>query len=158
MPLPPFIFYMKQAIIGIGNPLMGDDGAGIAVLNLLKQRKSELPEDIDYVEMGTGGINLVHVLADYDKVVLIDAAKFGGQPAEIRKFRPDEVHTLKTQGYSLHDWDLFTSLDISKKMGELPDDIIIFSVQIIDASPVDHMTPQVEKAVVEMAGMIVDLF
>ncbi|MCK5038275.1 MAG: hydrogenase maturation protease [Thermoplasmata archaeon] len=149
---------MKQAIIGIGNPLMGDDGAGIAVLNKLKGRKSELPEDIDYVEMGTGGINLVHVIADYDRVVIIDAAQFGGQPAEVRKFRPDEVQTLKTQGYSLHDWDLFTSLDISKRMGELPEEIWVISVQMIDASPVDHMTSQVEEAVEEMVGLVIDLF
>ena len=149
---------MKQAIIGIGNPLMGDDGAGIAVLNKLKGRKSELPEDIDYVEMGTGGINLVHVIADYDRVVIIDAAQFGGQPAEVRKFRPDEVQTLKTQGYSLHDWDLFTSLDISKKMGELPEEIWVISVQMIDASPVNYMTPQVDAAVEEMVGLVIDLF
>ena len=149
---------MKTAIIGIGNPLMGDDGAGIAVLNKLKGRKSELPGDIDYIEMGTGGIDLVHILADYDRVVIIDAAEFGGQPAEVRKFRPSEVKTLKTQGYSLHDWDLFTSLEISKRMGELPDDIWVVSVQMVDASPVDHMPPQVEAAVEEMVEMVLGLF
>ncbi len=148
---------MKQAIIGIGNPLMADDGAGIAVLNRLKDRKADLPEDMDFIEMGTGGINLVHVLADYDKVVIIDAAEFGGQPAEVRCFRPDEVHTLKTQGYSLHDWDLFTTLDISKKMGELPEDIWIVSVQMIDTSPVDHMCPLVIRAVPEMVKIVLEL-
>ena len=115
---------MKQAIIGIGNPLMGDDGAGIATLDLLKERKADLPADLDYIEMGTGGINLVHVLADYDKVVILDAGQFGGAPGEVRKFQPEDVHSIKTQGYSLHDWDLFTSLEISKRMGELPEESI----------------------------------
>ncbi len=130
---------------------MGDDGAGLAVLSRLQA--DPLP-DVKLIELGTGGINLVHELAGLDRAIIIDAADFGGDPGEIRKFKPDEVRSLKTQGYSLHDWDLFTTLDISKKMGELPDEIIIFAIQVVETGHKEGLSPHVVGAVPEVARMI----
>lgn len=143
----------RKAVIGIGNPLRGDDGAGIAVLELL----SSLPDKgVRLIELGTGGINLVHELAGLDSAVIVDAAEFGGRPGEIKAFSPDDVKSLKTVGYSLHDWDLFTSIDISKRMGECPDNLRIVVVQPVELGPVEGLSAPVKDALKELARTVIE--
>ena len=52
---------MKAGIIGVGNPLRRDDGIGIVLLEKLIEKKSDLPEGIEYIDGGTGGMNLLHI-------------------------------------------------------------------------------------------------
>ncbi len=141
----------RVAVIGIGNTLMGDDGAGVEVLAMLKGR---VPEGVDIVELGTGGINLVHVMAGYDSVVIIDAGDFGGWPGEIRAFEPDDVQSVKTVGYSLHDWDIFTSIGISKKTGDCPGKIRIVAIQPENLKMGEGLSETVKSKLQELADTV----
>jgi len=71
-----------MAVIGIGNPLMRDDGAGLSVIDLLSRE----PKNVAIVDAGTGGMMLLHILPDLDVAVIVDAVDFGGKPGEIRTF------------------------------------------------------------------------
>ena len=142
----------KAAIIGIGNILMSDDGAGIAVLDIIRKKDT----GVQIVELATGGINLVHELVKYDSVIIIDAGNFGGQPGDIQVFKPEEVKSLKTVGYSLHDWDLFTSIELSKKMGEAPDIILIVAIQPKSLEPVEGLSEIVSNKIPELAETVIN--
>ena len=50
----------KIGVIGIGNPLRRDDGIGILLLEKLVERKENMPDDIEYIDGGTGGMNRNH--------------------------------------------------------------------------------------------------
>ena len=63
----------KTLILGLGNPLSGDDGFGAQVLGFLHQEGTELPSHITLVDAHTDLLNHIESFADYDKVVLIDA-------------------------------------------------------------------------------------
>jgi len=56
----------KIGVIGIGNPLRKDDGIGIVLLEKLVEIKDDLPDDIEYIDGGTGGMNLLHLFARFD--------------------------------------------------------------------------------------------
>jgi hydrogenase maturation protease len=60
------------AIIGVGNVLLGDDGFGPSVIRRLERRWC-WPADVELVDVGTGGLELLHHLLDREQVVLIDA-------------------------------------------------------------------------------------
>ena len=116
----------RIAIIGIGNPMMADDGIGPRLISELED--AEL--GVDLIDMGTGGMQLVHVLAGYDAVIIIDSADMGLSPGESRVFVPEDVVSLKeTRAYSLHDWDVMRSIQISRELGEAPEKILILAVQ-----------------------------
>jgi hydrogenase maturation protease len=116
----------RMAIIGVGNPMMADDGIGPRLISELEGSVS----GVDLIDIGTGGMQLVHVLARYDSVVIIDAAEMGLAPREYRIFSPGDVVSFKeTRSYSLHDWDLMRSIEISRQLGEAPEKILIFAVQ-----------------------------
>jgi len=120
---------MRTAVIGIGNELMGDDSIGPRVVRSLIERKV-LPSDIELIDEGRGGMRLIHHIKDIEKLILIDAADIDKEPGDWMVFRPEEVESIKDiSGTNVHEWDLLKLLDLSKMMGECPDDIRILAIQ-----------------------------
>lgn len=120
---------MKILIVGVGNEIMGDDGIGPAVINEL-ERLDQLPSCVDLLDEGAGGMRIIHDIEGYDKVLIIDAADFGGEPGEHRMFRPEEVSTKKElSGRSLHEMDLIKTIELARLMGTAPGEIWIMAVQ-----------------------------
>jgi hydrogenase maturation protease len=127
-------------VAGIGSVLMGDEGVGVFVLRrLLAERggigpigpiRPILPSGIDFVELGTGGIALVHQLAGRRKAVIIDCAKMGEEPGTIRRFTPEEIRSRKVvTGGSLHEGDVLGIIDLAKSLGQAPPEIVIFGIE-----------------------------
>lgn len=134
----------RTAVIGIGNPMMSDDGIGPRVVSEFE----DPVRGVDLIDMGTGGMQLVHVLAVYDSVVIVDSAEMGLSHGEFRLFSPDEVVSLKkTRAYSLHDWDLLRSIEISRELGEAPQSIRILAVQPASVDMGHGLSPEVERGI-----------
>ena len=140
----------RVAVIGIGNILMGDDGAGVKVLNLL-------PDNVNKIELATGGMTLLHELEGLDKAIICDAVDFDGQPGEVRVFRPEEVDSIKTLGYSLHDIDILKVLELAEKLGQLPEVVFIAAIQPVNISFSEEFSPEVEANLSELASKIMEL-
>lgn len=126
---------------------MSDDGAGVRVLEHL----DDLPDHVSIVELATGGMTLLHHLEDYDRVVIADAVDFGGEQGEVRVFNPDEVRTIKTVGYSLHDLDILKVLELAAKLGMLPESVRIAAIQPVSLEMKEGLTPPVEAALPQLA-------
>jgi hydrogenase maturation protease len=125
----------KIGVIGVGNPLRRDDGIGIVLLGKLIGRKDELPDGIEFIDGGIGGMNLLHLFACFDVVVIIDAVNFDGNIGESKLFTTEDVYSKKTQiNISTHESDILKIIHLSKKLGENPDEIFIFGIQPKDTS------------------------
>jgi hydrogenase maturation protease len=140
----------KIAVIGIGNVLMSDDGAGVRVLAIL----SPLPKNAAIIELATGGMSLLHKLEGLDTAIIVDAVDFGGKPGEVRVFTPEDVTTIKTVGYSLHDLDILKVLELAKQMGTLPKRVFIAAIQPVSFEMGDGLSSEVESALPELAARI----
>ncbi len=126
----PFCSMKKIGIIGLGTPLRRDDGIGIVLLELLVKRKKEFPKNIEFIDGGTGGMNLLHLLARFDTVLLIDAVDFKGRPGEVRVFSLKDIQSQKKPVMaSTHDPDFLNLLRLSQELKELPETLVIFGVQ-----------------------------
>lgn len=136
----------KIGVIGIGNPLRKDDGIGIVLLEKLVEIKDDLPDDIEYIDGGTGGMNLLHLFARFDIVVFIDAVNFGGEIAESKFFNSEEVISENIQiRISTHGSDILKIIQLSKKLGENPDEIFIFGVQPQDMTPGTRLSHEIQE-------------
>jgi hydrogenase maturation protease len=125
----------KIGIIGIGNLLRKDDGVGIVLLERLQKQKKELPKNIEFIDGGTGGMNLLHLLAQFDIVLLIDAVDFKARPGEARVFSLKDIQSQKKPVMmSTHDPDFLNLLRLSQELKELPETLVIFGVQPRDVS------------------------
>ena len=124
----------KIGIIGIGNPLRKDDGVGIILLEKLVENKKRLPKNIEFLDGGTSGMGLLHHLARFDIVFLIDAVDFNGTPGELKLFKPEDVASRKySLSISTHELDFLKIVELSKELKEAPE-IFIFGVQPKDTS------------------------
>jgi hydrogenase maturation protease len=136
----------KVGVIGIGNTLRRDDGIGIILIEKLLEQKEKFPEEIEFIDGGTGGMNLLHLLANFDSVLIVDAVNFGGQPGETRVFTLDEIESKKISvKMSTHESDFLKIIQISKQLKECPEKIFIFGIQPKDTSHGKNLSVELEK-------------
>ena len=119
----------KIAVLGLGNPLMADEGIGCRVIERLLSQADTYP-DIDFIDSGTGGMSILHLITDRYKVILIDCAYMGTKPGTIKRFTPDDVQSIKKLAHqSMHEVDILKVLDLAKQLGQYPDEVIIFGIE-----------------------------
>jgi len=95
----------RLAIIGCGNRARSDDGAGVEVVDRLKA--AGLPPDVQLVDAGTAGIDVMFGVRGAARVVIVDACRSGSEPGAIFRLPAREAMTPAEPGYTLHGlrWD-----------------------------------------------------
>jgi hydrogenase maturation protease len=145
-------------ILGIGNPLRGDDGVAVAVLENLQER--ELPPGVDLLDGGTAGFELALMMQGYQRVIVVDAAEMGIAPGGWRQFTPDEVrlqsHDMHLRG-TLHYAGLAEALALADAMDILPPQIVIVGVQPERIEWEIGLTPAVAAAVPHVSAAVLAL-
>jgi len=118
-----------SAVIGIGNVLLKDEGVGIHVVRRLASLMGDRA-DVEFVDAGAAGMKLLHILRGRHKAVLVDCALMDESPGTLRRFLPDEVHSIKAlPGLSLHEGDLLSVIRLSRELGECPEEIVIVGIE-----------------------------
>ncbi len=146
-------------IIGLGNLYLRDEGVGVRVVRALSERGG-LPEGVETLDLGTGGLTVLHALNGRRRAVIVDCAMMGEAPGAWRRFGPDEVQSRKvTMRYSLHEGDLMQTLELARKLGECPADVRIIGIQPERVEPGEELSPALQerfeeyvRAVAEEAG------
>ncbi len=151
---------MKTLILGLGNPLLGDDGVGWRVAEACAARLCGAAEiKVDY--LATGGLSLMEQMVGYDRAILIDAITTGDQPAGAVCSFPVEELPDASAGHtgSAHDASLQTALQLGRRMGAaLPASITIVAIeaqQVYDFS--ETLSPAIAAAVPRAVEMVMQI-
>ncbi len=146
----------KTAVIGLGNDLMADDGAALHAIRLLEKKLKGIA--VDLIEARTCGMNLLHQFQDREKIIFIDSGNCGIPSGKFKRFRRDEVNSLKTnRGHSLHEFDLIGFLDYAKKINMSESiDIVIYCIQAKEIKPEEKLSPIVEKGLPGLVEQVAD--
>lgn len=149
---------MKVLVLGIGNPLRSDDGIGIHVIEAL--REEDLGEGV-HIKEGLSGLDILGAIAGYERIIIIDAIKSGGETGTIYKLSVGDLHARQTlHTFSTHDVDIPTMLKLGKDLypEKMPEDIVIIAVEAEDIETFSETcTPKVEKAIQEVIHLIKEL-
>jgi hydrogenase maturation protease len=148
---------MKTIVIGLGNPILGDDGIGWRVAQKVR---NQLDSDTDVAFLSVGGISLMEHLIGYERVILIDAFLSDGEPGLIRVAQLDGIPDYSAFHItSAHDTSLQTALQLGRDLGaQLPDDITVVGISIqrvYDFS--EELSPPVAQAIPKAAEIVIDL-
>jgi hydrogenase maturation protease len=142
-------------VLGLGNPILRDDGVGIKVAREIGRRL--ISSSIDVREASVAGLGLLELIQGYTKVVLIDSIQIkGGVPGEIFLLDLNDLkHTIRLS--SPHDVNFATAMELGKRLGlNLPQDIRIYAVQVEDISTFgENCSPSVERAISGIAEKII---
>jgi hydrogenase maturation protease len=144
-------------IIGFGNIFMGDDGIGVRIIEELKQKQVfDDKENIELIDGGTSGIDLIFMLQDAVRVIIIDAVDAGQEIAQIVVFSPNEIMEFKKKifkSYSLHDIDLAEAFELVRSLNST------VSIKIIGIKPKkigysDELSPEIENSIPEIIARV----
>ena len=136
-------------VIGLGNPLRGDDGVGVRVAQALAEQT--LPGGVEVVDGGTQGLGLVSLLEGQQRVILVDAADMGKSPGQFVRFTLDEaILPGEDQSLSIHDAGLRDALLLARALEVLPDELVIFGVQPASIEWDSFLSPQVEATLPDL--------
>ncbi|HEY68284.1 MAG TPA: hydrogenase maturation protease [Thermoflexia bacterium] len=140
---------LKTLVVGLGNPILTDDGVGIHVVRALAVRCRR--DDVTFAEASLGGLRLLDLIAGYERVVLVDAIQTrDGKPGDVHRLHPNDLRASLHSG-STHDLSLPGALALGRGMGmKLPDDeaITIIAIEVEDVLTFgEDCTPAVAAAI-----------
>ncbi|KAB2878541.1 hydrogenase maturation protease [bacterium] len=145
---------MKILVLGIGNVLMGDEGAGVHAIRELE--KQTWPENVHFLDGGTGGFHLLEYLQHYKKIIMIDATMDGQPPGTLRIIRP-RFSSDFPKALSAHDIGLKDLVESAAILNHMPEvHLITVSIEKVqpmklDLSPdIQNVLPKITKSVQEI--------
>ncbi len=136
-------------VIGLGNPLLGDDGVGWKVVEALQPHLAQAGIETDL--LAGGGLSLMERLIGYGSAIIVDSIYTGRQPRGAVTVFPLEALENPFAGHtgSAHETNLATALAVGRKLGAvLPGQVMIVAVESPDIYDFDdHLSPDVSAAV-----------
>jgi len=153
----PSYYSADRLILGVGNPLFGDDGFGPAVVEELENR-GRLPNGMLALDVGTGVREILFNLLLSDerpkRIIIIDALDCGRSPGDVFKVSIEEIPAIKKHDFSLH---LAPSLNLLKELkesGRVGVEIIACQPESIPEIVRSGLSAPVRKAVQETADYL----
>jgi hydrogenase maturation protease len=132
-------------VLGIGNPLLGDDGFGVEVAQRL-EAANELA-DVEIIDGGTQGLYLLPYLQGRSHVIVADAIAFGGKPGEIVKLNADQIPARLQAKISEHQISFQEVMALMQLLGEQPQEFVFFGVEPKSNEWGDGLSPEIAAAV-----------
>lgn len=141
-------------IIGVGNLLLRDEGVGVHLAHAFEQQA--LPEGVQVLDAGTGGMSVLYAMEKARKVIFLDAAEMGKPPGAFVKFAPREVKLSGAElNISFHELGLPQVLELAEALG-VACEVVVFGVQPKDLSWGIGLSPEVARAVPEIMTAVAE--
>jgi hydrogenase maturation protease len=149
---------MKTLVLGIGNTLLTDEGAGIHALQYLQQNYPEA-DNITYLDGGTLSFTLAGAVEDADNLIVIDAAQLKDKPGTVDCLVNEAMDSfLGTCKRSVHEVGLLDLLDIARLTGNLPERRALVAIQpdVVDwgDAPTDSVASAIPVAAEKVAELM----
>jgi len=144
----------------MGNPILCDDAVGIRLARDFEARTPEV-SGVDYLtDCSVGGLNLLDVVTGYDRLIVFDSIKGGGEPPGSWYEMTGETFRETMNLTNVHDANFTTALALGRQLGTRvpgPAEVHIFAVEIADNTTFSQtMTPELEEAYPTFSSEIVD--
>jgi len=139
-------------IVGVGNILLGDEGVGVRLIEAMAGQ--EIPDSAELFDGGTASIDLLDVLANRKKVIIVDAVKGGNEPGTVYRFTPDDIEAGEPNYTSLHQVGLLETLTMARYLDCLPQEIIIYGIEPKDIAWGLELSPEVAAVVPKVIKLV----
>jgi hydrogenase maturation protease len=147
----------KTLVLGIGNTLLSDEGAGIHVINYL-QEHYPAPDDVTYLDGGTLSFTLATSIEDADNLIVVDAAQLKAPPGTVRTFEGEQMDSfLGAARRSVHEVGLIDLMSITRLAGELPERRALIGIQPQKLDWGESPTAPVEAVIPKVAELVMEL-
>jgi hydrogenase maturation protease len=148
-PVPP-----RTVVIGVGNLIHTDDGLGIHAVRAL-QVDARVPRDVELIDGGTFGLELLAYLATCSKLLILDAVDVGQQPGVLVRMAAQDLFGLPG-GASVHQLGVADLLATLPLVSELARETVLLGVQPASTEWGTELSQPVAKSLAELVDAAVD--
>ena len=146
---------MKILVLGVGNVLLTDEGIGVRALNELERRYT-FPANVELLDGGTAGIELLRHIRKRDYLIIIDAMKCSQEPGTVVRVEGNDVPAAFRTRISPHQLGLSDLLAAAMLTDELPKKLVLFGVEPESIDIGLDLTDTVEESVDKLIGAVAD--
>ena len=146
---------MKTLVLGLGNPICADDGVGIKVTEVIKERVHA--PDVEVAETSAAGLGLLDIVGGFQRLIVVDAIQTrNGNPGDIYRLKPGHL-PAPMHCSTVHDVDLITALELGRRLNmSVPEEVVIFAVEVSDVTTFcEGCTPEVDRAIPQIADLVI---
>ena len=115
-------------VVGLGSPLMGDDGIGLSALARLREAWS-LPRTVELLDGGTWGLNLLHAIESAEQVLFLDAVRAGRRPGTVVELTREELPRMLGLKLSPHQIGLQEVFALLELRGAAPPEMVCLGLE-----------------------------
>jgi hydrogenase maturation protease len=141
-------------VLGIGNLVMGDDGAGVRVVQELQKRYS-FPPHVEIMDGGTLGLDLLPKLEGIGRLLVVDAVETGGEAGTVVRLLGEELPIALQTKVSPHQMGLKDLLAVAELMGHSPREMVLVGIQPASIGMDAELSPLVAAKLEEMIANVV---
>lgn len=149
----------RTLVIGLGNPILGDDGVGWRVVDALRQLPAGLEDSVELDCHTDGGLGLMERLIGYERAIVVDALQLGRGPVGSVTCQPLDALPDPCGGHltSAHTTSLTVALAMGRQLGAaLPSQVIVIGIEAPQTFEFgEALSPAVARAVPIAAGCVV---
>jgi hydrogenase maturation protease len=141
-------------VLGIGNILLRDDGLGVRAVEAMRQM--DLPQEIELVDGGTAGANLLDIMCDRQKVIVVDAMDAGAAPGTIVRMTLEDLASRRAPVFSSHEFSLLETVAMAQHLSAAPAELVLIGVQPQEWSAGDRLTPAIQSALPQVIEKVLN--
>jgi hydrogenase maturation protease len=141
----------QTVVIGVGNLLLKDEGIGIHAVKALQE--IDLPPDINLIDGGTSP-DLIACTRAGDKLIIIDAARAGGEPGAVYRFRPEDLAEGRQVLTSAHEMGVVENLKIMALTGSAPRETVIIGIEPGEIDWGTELSPRLRERLPEIVKVV----
>jgi len=144
---------MRTVVLGVGNLIMGDEGAGVRCVEAL-EAEGGLPPDVALVDGGTSTHELLGDLEDLDLLIIVDAVATNGAPGSLVRFEGDSIPHAFSNKLSPHQHGINDLLASLRLLGRAPRRVVLHGITPARIELGLELSPAVAAAMPELAARV----
>ncbi len=144
----------KTLVLGLGNPLVSDEGFGVQAVQRLQERY-RFPDEVEVVDGGTLGLRLLPMLEDADRILILDAVDVSRSPGTVVQISWEDVHRALPVKISPHQETVTEVLALLELRRGKPDEFLIIGCQPASLDMGLELSAEVKKGMEQALGNVI---
>lgn len=144
----------KIVILGLGNILLKDEGAGVHIAEEIGKRS--LPENVEVIDGGTASMDILMTLKDVKKLIIVDALRGGEKPGTVYRLHPEDLSAVSDCNMSLHQITVLEGLIIAKKIGNAPQETVIIGIEPEEIDWGIGITSEIKRKIPDIIDIVIE--
>ncbi len=135
---------------------MTDDSAGLVALDLLKKTRT-LPGDIEVMDGGTLGLDLLAYMEGYENILIVDCVMRGKKPGEVIRVEAEEIETVFAKCLSPHQMGLKDLIAVLRLQERMPARMTVVGIEGVTIGLGTELTPHVAQSIAPAVDLMVQI-